>query len=67
MKPEPFIKLCESIYDGDSTGSAGSSKVYFRSIYIGYEYPNIGPPSDDDLAADGYKFGLELRERLKYE
>jgi len=67
MKTETFIKLCESIYEGDSIASVGQSKMYFRSIYIGYAYPNIGPPSDSELVVDGYELGLELRERLKYE
>lgn len=67
MTPEQFITFLESLYNSNSTGSAGPSKTYFRAIYIGYEYPNIGPPSGDELAEDGYEFGLELREKLKYE
>lgn len=66
MEPEEFITFIESLYNADDTsGSALGGKLYFRAIYIGYEYPNLGPPKGDDLAEEGYKFGLELRERLK--
>jgi len=66
MEPEEFITLLESLYVADDTsGSAIGGKLYFRAIYIGYEYPNLGPPKGDELAEEGYQFGQKLRKRLK--
>jgi len=66
MEPEEFVTFIESMYNADDTsGSALDGKLYFRAVYIGYEYPNLGPPEGDDVAIEGYKFGIRLRERLK--
>lgn len=65
MEIDEFIQLCSDVRDSAKTGTAGESKTYFTSIYIGYEYPNITPPTDDQNAIRGYRFGLELRERFK--
>jgi len=66
MESQEFITFLESLYNADDTsGRAGPSKTYMRAIYIGYEYPNLGPPDGDECARDGYTLGLELRKRFK--
>lgn len=66
MEPDEFTSFVESLYNADDTsGSAMGGKLYFRAIYIGYEYPNLGPPEGDELAREGYTLGIELRKRLK--
>ena len=63
MDREKFITFIESLYNADDTsGSSLDGKLYFRAIYIGYEYPNLGPPAGDEVAEDGYKLGLKLRK-----
>lgn len=62
MEPAEFVTFVESLHEADKTGGSPQARTYFRGVYIGYEYPNLKPPSDDEDAIEGYKFGLRLRK-----
>jgi hypothetical protein len=62
MEVDEFITFVEDLHEADSTGCAGEARTFFRAIYIGYEYPNLHPPKDDETAMEGYELGLSLRK-----
>lgn len=63
MEPEEFITFVESLHEADKTGGSPQASTFFRAVYIGYDYPNLKPPLDDEAAKDGYKLGLTLRKQ----
>lgn len=62
MEPTAFITFVESLHEADKTGGSPQARTYFRGVYIGYEYPNLSPPDDEDALA-GYELGLRLRRQ----
>lgn len=59
---EPFFR---SIFDADWEGRDPQTKLFFRAIYIGYEYPYMDCPVGDEVAKRGHSIGTDLRKRFK--